>query len=157
MQFGINLTPFPLRQWIGSALVQIMACCLFGTKSLYNPMLGYCQLDPWEQTLLKFWLKYKTFYSQKCILNYRLQNGGHFVRRRWVNRRGPCITILYTVRQIRNMNRPLQPQKTPFNLPSRVSYDVMSNTSALENTDIIIHRGWMAHICVSKLSHHWIR
>ena len=34
-----------MRQWIGWALVQIMACCLFGTKPLSNPMLGYCQLD----------------------------------------------------------------------------------------------------------------
>ena len=35
-----------MRQWIGSTLVQIMACRLFGAKPLYEPMLGYCQLDP---------------------------------------------------------------------------------------------------------------
>ena len=35
-----------MRQWIGSALVQIMACHLFDTKPLSNPVLGYCQLDP---------------------------------------------------------------------------------------------------------------
>ena len=34
-----------MRQWIGWALVQIMACRLFGTKPLSKPMLGYCQLD----------------------------------------------------------------------------------------------------------------
>ena len=34
------------RQWIGSELVQIMACRLFGAKPLSKPMLGYCQLDP---------------------------------------------------------------------------------------------------------------
>ena len=28
-----------MRQWIGSALVQIMACRLFSTKPLYEPML----------------------------------------------------------------------------------------------------------------------
>ena len=33
-------------QWIGSALVQIMACRLIGDKPLSKPMLGYCQLDP---------------------------------------------------------------------------------------------------------------
>ena len=38
-----------MRQWIGSALVQIMACRLLSTKPLSEPMLGYCQLDPWEQ------------------------------------------------------------------------------------------------------------
>ena len=31
-----------MRQCIGSALVQIMACHLFGTKPLSKPMLGYC-------------------------------------------------------------------------------------------------------------------
>ena len=29
-----------------SALVQIMACRLFGTKPLSKPVLGFCQLDP---------------------------------------------------------------------------------------------------------------
>ena len=27
-----------------------MACRLFGAKPLSKPMLGYCPLDPWEQT-----------------------------------------------------------------------------------------------------------
>ena len=35
-----------LRQWIGSALVEIMALCLFVAQPLSQPMLGYCQLDP---------------------------------------------------------------------------------------------------------------
>ena len=35
-----------MRHWIGSALVQIMACRLFGAKPLSKPMLGYCHLDP---------------------------------------------------------------------------------------------------------------
>ena len=43
-----------MRQQIGSALVQIMACRLFGAKPLSKPMLGYCQLDPREQTSVKF-------------------------------------------------------------------------------------------------------
>ena len=35
-----------MRQWIGSTLVRIMACCLFGVKPLSKPMLSYCQVDP---------------------------------------------------------------------------------------------------------------
>ena len=46
-------------QWIGSALVQIMAWCLFGTKPLSKPMLGYCQSDHREQTSVKVESKYK--------------------------------------------------------------------------------------------------
>ena len=35
-----------MRQWIRSALVQIMACRLFGAKPLSKLMLGYRQFDP---------------------------------------------------------------------------------------------------------------
>ena len=66
-------------QWIGSALVQIMACHLFGAKPLSKPMLGYCQLNPKQQTSVKFQSKYKTFHSRKYIWKYCLRNGGHFV------------------------------------------------------------------------------
>ena len=37
-----------MRQWTGWALVQIMACRLFGAKPLPEPMLIYCQFDPQE-------------------------------------------------------------------------------------------------------------
>ena len=43
-----------MHQWIGLALVQIMTSCLFGAKPLPKPMLGSCQLDPKEQTSVKF-------------------------------------------------------------------------------------------------------
>ena len=36
------------RIWSANNLVQIMSCCLFGAKPLSKPMLGYCQLGPWE-------------------------------------------------------------------------------------------------------------
>ena len=39
------LSPAYMHQWIGSALVQIMACRLFATKPLYKPALDYYQLD----------------------------------------------------------------------------------------------------------------
>ena len=43
-----------MRRWTGVALVQIMACRLFGVKPLSEPVLGNCQLDPKEQTSVKF-------------------------------------------------------------------------------------------------------
>ena len=43
-----------MRQRIRSALVQIMACHLFGAKPLSKPMLGYCQLYILEHTSVKF-------------------------------------------------------------------------------------------------------
>ena len=45
----VNLSPPSaayMRQWIGSALVQIMACRLFSTNPLSKQMLVYCQVDP---------------------------------------------------------------------------------------------------------------
>ena len=68
-----------MRQWIRSALVQIMACRLFGTKPLFKPVLGYYQFDPKEKTSVKFESKYNTFHSQKGIWKWRLWNGGHYV------------------------------------------------------------------------------
>ena len=44
----INLFPPSaayMRQWLGPALVQAMACRLFGTKPFPEPMLTCCQLD----------------------------------------------------------------------------------------------------------------
>ena len=45
-----------MRKWITSAFVQIKACSLFGAKPLSKPMLGYYQLDPWEQNS-EIWIK----------------------------------------------------------------------------------------------------
>ena len=69
-----------MRQSIWSALVQIIACRLLSAKPLSKPMVGYCKLDPSEQTSVKFQSKYKTFHSRKCIWKYRLPNGGHIIQ-----------------------------------------------------------------------------
>ena len=56
------------RPQTGSALVQAMACGLSGTKLFPDPMLPYCQLDPWEQTSVKFESKWKNFSFMKMPL-----------------------------------------------------------------------------------------
>ena len=62
-----------------------MACRLFGAKPLLEPMLAYCQLDPWEQISVKFESKYKTFHSEECIWKCRLWNWRTFCPGvRWV-------------------------------------------------------------------------
>ena len=60
----INSSPLRLTymcQWIGSALVQIIACHIFGAKPLSQPMLGFCQLgtirNPSEQTKVTIFIK----------------------------------------------------------------------------------------------------
>ena len=69
-------------QWIMSALIQIMACRLFGAKPLPKPTLGYCQLEPYEQTSVTCLSKYKNFNSRKCFWKCCRRNGGHFVQGR---------------------------------------------------------------------------
>ena len=44
-QFNASLSAAYMRQWTGSALVQIMACRLFDAKPLSKSMLGYYQFD----------------------------------------------------------------------------------------------------------------
>ena len=57
-----------MREWIGSALVQIMACHLFGAKPLPEPMLTYCQLDSWEQKFSEIWIRTLSFSFRKMHL-----------------------------------------------------------------------------------------
>ena len=42
-----------MRQWIGTALVQIMVCRLFGAKPSSKPILAYSQLDHKAHILVK--------------------------------------------------------------------------------------------------------
>ena len=81
-----------MRLWTGSALVQVMACRLFGAKPLPEPMLTYCQLEPWEQNLVKLESGYTTFYSWKCIWKHCLQTGCHFVRAKIATLLICCLT-----------------------------------------------------------------
>ena len=46
--------PAYMRQYTQQGLVQVMACRLFGAKPLPEPKLTYCQLEPKEQTSMKF-------------------------------------------------------------------------------------------------------
>ena len=57
-----------VRQWTESSLVHMMACHLFGTKALSEPMLTYCQLDPYERNLEKSKSKYFSF--KKKLFEY---------------------------------------------------------------------------------------
>ena len=67
-----------MRQYNTPTLVQIMACRLIGAKPLSETMLPYCQQDSKEHISVKFYLKFKSFHSRKCIIQCRLRNGGHF-------------------------------------------------------------------------------
>ena len=56
-----------------------MACRLFGAKPLYEPMLVYSQLSPYEHISATFEQKYNCFHWRKWVWQCRMQNGDHFV------------------------------------------------------------------------------
>ena len=72
------------RQWIGSALVQIMACRLFGAKPLSEPMLGNCQLDPWEQNLWKSNWNSCIFMQENTLENVVCETVAILSRGKWI-------------------------------------------------------------------------
>ena len=61
-----------MRQCIGSVLIQIMACCLFGARPLPDPVLVYYHLDSLELISVKLKSEFYHFLSDKCISNCRL-------------------------------------------------------------------------------------
>ena len=54
-----------------------MACRLTGAKTLSEPLVDICKLDPREQIPMKFSSKYINFLLRKCV-KYCLENGGYF-------------------------------------------------------------------------------
>ena len=81
-----SLTPSAayMHQRIRSALVQIMACCLFGAKPLSKPMLGYYGMGPsWNKFQGNFNQNIQLFIYENasentvCKMVVILQNGGH--------------------------------------------------------------------------------
>ena len=64
---SLRLSDAYMRQQTKPPLVQIVACHLFSAKPLPEPVMTYCQLDPWEQSSVKFLLKLRHFHWQNCI------------------------------------------------------------------------------------------
>ena len=69
------------------ALIQVMACRLFGPKKLLEPMLTYCQLTPGNTLQWNLNQNTKMFHSWKCIWKCCPRNGSHFAREGWFNMR----------------------------------------------------------------------
>ena len=54
-----------------------MACRLFGTKPLPEPIVVYCQLDSLEQVSVKFEFEFIIFIQENAFENVVCRNGGH--------------------------------------------------------------------------------
>ena len=70
-----------MRRRTGSALVKVVACRLFDTKPLPEPMLAYYQLDSYEQFFMNNFSNHNTKFliHESAFKNTVCQIGGHFV------------------------------------------------------------------------------
>ena len=85
------------HQSIRLALVKITARRLVSAKPLSEPMLKYYQFGPKEQTSVKFWSKYKTFHSRKCIWKYFLWKRAHCPRGDESSTSGIPLVVLFSL------------------------------------------------------------
>ena len=77
----VNSSSPIVRQWIGSALVQIMACRLFGAKPLSKKNnAGLLSIGPLGTNFGGILIKIQNFHSRKYIWQYRLRNDIHFAQ-----------------------------------------------------------------------------
>ena len=85
-----NIDSYPpsttyMRQWIGSALVQVMACRLVGNKQYPNhcwPTVNWSPRNKFQWNLKR---NTKLFIHVNAFVNVVCQSCGHFVQGRWVN------------------------------------------------------------------------
>ena len=68
-----------MHQLTRPSLVQIVAWCLIGPRPLSEPVMTYWQSGRREYIFMKYYWKFKSFHSRKCIYKYSLPNGSHFV------------------------------------------------------------------------------
>ena len=74
-----------MRQWIGSVLVQIMACRIFGANPLSKLMLGFYQLDKLRNKLQWYFSqKSKFFIQENAFENVVCEMAAILSRKRWV-------------------------------------------------------------------------
>ena len=87
LAFAFNSSPPSaeyMRQCIGSALVQIMACRLFGAKPLSKPMLDYSQLSHKNKFQWKFNQNTKVFIHENASENIVCEMAVILSSGRWV-------------------------------------------------------------------------
>ena len=72
-----------MRQWIGSALIQKMACHPLGAKPLRKLMLGFCQL--WNKLKWNLYQNIKLLIQKNAPRNIVCEMAAILPRGRWVN------------------------------------------------------------------------
>ena len=86
-----------------------MACRLLGATPSLEPIVDYCQLDPWEQISVNSNRNSIIFIQENAFENIVCQNGSHFVQGEiWVKSTKIMIPLLQFNRQPPQNNISLQ-------------------------------------------------
>ena len=64
--------------FLGSSLIQLLACCLFNTNPLAEPVTTHCHFDVYKHTLVKFEWNFKGYHAKNSILKIVCKYGNHF-------------------------------------------------------------------------------
>ena len=83
-----------MRQWIWLALVQIMACRLFGAMPISKPMLDYCQLALRNKFQWHLNQNTKLFIHENAFEYILCEMAAILSREWWVNNMAHNLTIL---------------------------------------------------------------
>ena len=73
-----------MRGWIGSPLLQVMSCRIFGAKPFLQPIMTFYQLYPSEQASVKLESKYKIFIHKNGVGNVACEIAVILPRGKWV-------------------------------------------------------------------------
>ena len=67
-----------MRQWTGSALIQVMAWHRIGDNPVPEPILAYCQLESCEHISVKLESEFYHFIFENAFEIVVCQDGSHF-------------------------------------------------------------------------------
>ena len=87
-----------MRKWIGSALVQIKACRLFGAKPLPESNADFLLIWSLGTNLNEIRIKIQSFSFTENAWKCRLRYGGHFAQGASLKRVGLCWCVAWPLR-----------------------------------------------------------
>ena len=106
-----------LTQWTRPSLVRMMACRLFGTKPVSEPMLTNYLLDTKDQHSSWF----NNFHWRTCVWKCRLHIAGHMSGPQWVlNKVYHIKRIIVLICQMKNLEYNALPWYYPPDIPEWV-------------------------------------
>ena len=136
-----------VRQWTGSLLLQIMACHLFGASHYLNQCWVIVNWTLKNKRQWNFNQNRKLFIQENTYENIVCEMAAILSRGRWVKSK---LTLVQTSDNDWMLSWQQAIVRTNNGLGNLHIYVSLS-------LDDLTHWGWVTHICVVELGHHWFR